>query len=107
MLKRTNVTLLIGFIAVLLAMWTMRETAIAQKASVPKQQDNVALGEDDVKQLLILMDTDNDGKVSRQEFMQFMDAEFKRLDKDGTGNLNVNELAQSRLRVSHFAAAGR
>jgi Ca2+-binding EF-hand superfamily protein len=107
MLKRTNVTLLIGFIAVLLAMWTMRETAIAQKASVPKQQDNVALGEDDVKQLLILMDTDNDGKVSRQEFMQFMDAEFKRLDKDGSGNLNVKELAQSRLRVSHFAAAGR
>lgn len=107
MLKRTNFTLLVGFIAVLLAIWTMRETAIAQKTAVPKQQDNVALGEDEVKQLLILMDTDGDGKVSRQEFMQFMDAEFKRLDKDGTGNLNVNELAQSRLRVSHFAAAGR
>ncbi len=107
MLKRTNVTLLIGFIAVLLVIWSMRETALAQKASVPKTQDNVALGEDEVKQLLILMDTDGDGKVSRQEFTQFMDAEFKRLDKDGTGNLNVKELAQSKLRVSHFAAAGR
>ena len=107
MLKRTNFTLLVGFIAVLLAIWTTRETAIAQKAAVPKQQDKVALGEDEVKQLLILMDTDGDGKVSKQEFMQFMEAEFKRLDKDGTGNLNVNELAQSRLRVSHFAAAGR
>jgi len=41
MLKRTNITLLIGFIAVLLAMWTMRETAVAQKASFPKTQDNV------------------------------------------------------------------
>ena len=107
MRKRTNVTLLVGFIAVLLAVWTTHQSAIAQKAAVPKQQDNLALGEDEVKQLLILMDTDGDGKVSRQEFMQFMDAEFKRPDKDGTGNLDVKELAQSQLRVSHFAAAGR
>lgn len=107
MLKRTNVTLLIGFIAVMLAIWTMRETAIAQKASVPKMQDNVAFGEDEVKQLLILMDTDGDGKVSRQEFTQFMDAEFDRLDKKKNGNLDVKELAQSRLRVTHFAVVGK
>jgi hypothetical protein len=107
MLKRTNVTLLVGFIAVLLAIWTMHETAIAQKAAVPKPQDNVTLGEDEVKQLLILMDADNDNKVSRQEFVQFMDAEFDRLDKKKNGVLDVKELAQSRLRASHFAAAGR
>jgi hypothetical protein len=32
-----------------------------------------------------------------------MEAEFERLDKDKSGELDVKELAQSKLRVSHFA----
>jgi hypothetical protein len=31
------------------------------------------------------METDNDGKVSKQEFMSFMEAEFDRLDKKKEG----------------------
>jgi Ca2+-binding EF-hand superfamily protein len=58
------------------------------------------LGEDDVKQLVLLMDTDKSGKVSRQEFMNFMAAEFDRLDQDKSGELDVKELAQSRIRPS-------
>jgi hypothetical protein len=38
--------------------------------------------------------------------MKFMEAEFDRLDKDKSGDLDVNEITQSKLRVSH-ASVGR
>ena len=70
---------------------------VAQKASAPKSPDKVALGEADVKQLLLLMDTDKNGKISKQEFMTFMEAEFKRLDKNKDGELDVKELTRSEI----------
>ena len=80
---------------------------IAQtKAAVPKPQDKLALGEEEVKQLLLLMDTDKNGRISKAEYMKFMEAEFDRLDKDKSGDLDVNEITQSKLRVSH-ASVGR
>ena len=44
------------------------------------------------------MDTDKNGKISKQEYMNFMSAEFDRLDKDKSGELDAKELAQSQLR---------
>lgn len=93
--------------AVLVATSVALGATVEQKASVPKSQDKVALGEDDVKQLLLLMDTDKNGKISKQEWMSFMEAEFDRLDTDKSGELDPKELAQSRLRVSHPAAVGK
>ena len=83
-------------------------TAIAQKKTpeTPKQSAAV-LGEDEVKQLLLLMDTDKNGKVSKQEFMNFMSAEFDRLDKDKSGELDPKELSESKIRVSRFGSAGK
>ena len=46
-------------------------------------------------QMLPLMDKDHTGKVSRQEFMSFMNQEFDRLDINHKGQLDVTELAQS------------
>ena len=66
----------------------------AQKAAVPKAEDNVAKGETEVRQLLPLMDQDRQGKVSKEEFMKFMAAEFDRLDKKNEGKLDVKELTQ-------------
>jgi hypothetical protein len=84
--------------AVLLAVTAFLATAgttvVAQKAATPKAQDNVARGEPEVKQLLTLMDQDSEGKVSRQEFMKFMAAEFDRLDKKNDKKLEVKELTQ-------------
>jgi Ca2+-binding EF-hand superfamily protein len=34
---------------------------------VSKPQDKCALGEEEVKQLLLLMDTDKNGKISKKE----------------------------------------
>jgi len=54
------------------------------------------------KQLLLAMDTDKTGKVSKEEWMNFMEAEFDRLDTDHKGQLDVKELTQSRVRVRPF-----
>jgi hypothetical protein len=39
--------------------------------------------------------------------MKFMEAEFDRLDRSKNGELDVKELTQSRLRVSHFTSVGK
>jgi hypothetical protein len=83
-------------------------TAITQtKAAAPKAQDKLAIGEEEVKQLLLLIDTEKRGKITKQEWMKFMEAEFERLDKGKNGELDVKELTQSRLRVSHFLSVGK
>ena len=81
---------------------------LAQKMSVPKAlPDRAALAEEDVKELPLLMDTDQDGKITKKEWMKFMEAEFDRLDTKKTGELDPKELAKSRLRPSPFAKAGK
>ncbi len=49
--------------------------------------------------MLLLMDTDKSGKVSKREFMGFMEAEFERLDVNKDGELDVKELTDSRVQV--------
>ena len=107
MSSRTSVIRIIVFVAMLAVTGTMLRTGVAQKASTPKAQDRLALGEGEVKQLLLLIDTEKKGKISKQEWMKFMEAEFDRLDKSKNGELDVEELTQSRLRVSHFTSVGK
>jgi Ca2+-binding EF-hand superfamily protein len=109
MLKRMSIVWVIVIAVALTATWVITGTLIAQTtASVPKVQDKLAIGQDEVAQLLLLMDTDKNGKVSKQEYMRFMEQEFDRLDRDKSGELDPSELAQSQLRVSHyFTAVGK
>ena len=107
MLRRTNIIRAIVVIAVLVATWAILGTAVAQKAAVPKPQDKLALGENEIKQLLLLIGTDKNGKISKQEWMKFVEAEFDRLDKDKKGQLDAKELEQSKLRVSHPVNVGK
>jgi EF hand len=87
---------------------SMLRGANLQKSSTPKPHDKLALSEDEVKQLLLLMDTNKNGKISKQEFMTFMEAEFDRLDKNKSGELDPKELTQSQLRAARpFAHAGK
>jgi len=84
-------------------------TAVARPAANPSQQTTpaapaltpqsppVAAGEAQAKKLLVLMDTDHSGKVSKQEFMQYMSAEFDRLDTNHDGALDITELEQSQM----------
>jgi hypothetical protein len=107
MLRRSNIVLIIVALSVLVATWAMPRTTVAQKAAAPKTQDKLVLREEEVKQLLLLMDTHENGKISKQEWMKFMEVEFDRLDKGKNGQLDVKELTQSKLRLSHFASVGR
>jgi hypothetical protein len=102
MLRRTNKALVLVATSVLVATAGLMGTAAAQKASVPKAQDKLALGEDEVRQLLVLMDTDNNGKVSKEQYMKFMEAEFARLDRNNTGKLDVKELTKSTITANRF-----
>jgi hypothetical protein len=96
-----------GFLVLYIVGALITSGVFAQRASVPKAQDKIALGESEVKQLLLLMDTDKNGKISKKEYMDFMAAEFDRLDVDKSGELDVKELTQSKLRASPFTAVGK
>ena len=99
--RRPKTLLVIYAIAALYIAGVLVGTAIAQKAGPSKATpDKALLGAEDVKQLVLLMDTDKNGKVSKQEFMNFMSTEFDRLDTDKSGELDVKELAQSQLKSS-------
>jgi len=107
MLTRTHIIRVIVAIAVLVVTSVLLRSAVAQRQAVPKPQDKLALGEPEVKQLLLLMDTDKSGKISKEEWMKFMEAEFDRLDKDKKGQLDAKELTQSKLRVSYPVNVGK
>lgn len=84
--------------------------AAAQTASAPdpepapvatetkQKEKNLVAGEVEAKRLLLLMDRDTSGKVSKKEFMNFMEEEFQLLDINKDGELDVTELTRTRLR---------
>lgn len=75
--------------------------------STPQSQ-RLRAGEEEAKKLVLLMDRDKNGKVSKKEFMAFMEAEFDRLDTDKSGELDVKELAESQFRTSpSFQSVGK
>jgi len=74
-------------------------TALAQKAAVPKQSTQDSRAREKVKELLLFMDADKNGKISKQEWMKFMEAEFDRLDKNHNGEIDREELLQSTIYV--------
>jgi len=47
------------------------------------------------------MDTDKNGKVSKEEFMRFMEAEFDLADTNKDGELDPKELKRFQYALSH------
>jgi EF hand len=101
MRKRWTLALAIAFLSVTGA--TIVPTA-AQKAtpgpnaSLSTRDKRLAAGEEYCKKLLLLMDKNKDGKVSREEFMNYMQAEFDRLDRLKDGQLDATELTRLEVR---------
>lgn len=109
MLKRHKIGLIALAVTAMLGTGIVVRTAVAREDVIPLANP-VVLGEQDAARLVLLMDTNKNGKVSKDEYMRFMAAEFSRLDKDNSGELDVRELRQSQLRVSHpenFIAVGK
>ncbi len=78
---------------------------VAQKPGAAEAQDKLALTNENVKQLLLLLDADKNGRISKKECMSFMEAEFNKLDKDGNGELDQKELLQSKLSLRQRSSA--
>ena len=108
---RRKIVLVILVIAVLFAIGAIVKTAAGQAGQkVPPPSETrglVAAREAAAKQLLLLMDKDKDGRVSKREWMSFMEAEFDRLDTNKDGYVDAKDLEQSQLRTSPFYKAGK
>ena len=68
-------------------------------AAETEKAQKLAVATEAAKQRLLAMDTNKSDKVSKEERMKFMEAEFDRLDTDHKGQLDVKELTRSRIQV--------
>ncbi len=76
--------------------------AVADDAPPPAAAPpKLATGITPLAQLLELMDTDKNGKVSKEEFMRFMEAEFDYADKNKDGELDPAEMKKLVYRMNH------
>jgi len=91
---RKAITATILLISALLVTCFFLLPAAAQKSLSVPPQGNLATAEPMVREILPLMATDAGGKVSKQAYMQFMEAEFDRLDTAKSGQLDVSVLSR-------------
>jgi hypothetical protein len=71
--------------------------AMAGPARAADVGRNLAAAQPDIRQMLPLMPTDANGRVSKQEFMNFMAAAFASMDVNRTGALDVSYTQQPRI----------
>ena len=77
MLKFSKIAMISGLVA----------AVIASTSAFAVSKRTWSAGARDVQNLIRLMDQDKNGVVSKEEFMQFMGAEFDRIDVDKSGGL--------------------
>ena len=78
---------------VVIALLAAAACASAAPAADKKEQK----AQEYAKEMLKLMDTDANGKVSREEFMAYMSKQFDALDVNKDGELDVKELTGMRF----------
>jgi hypothetical protein len=81
----------IALIATSVVVGTMSTAAMAAS------KQTVVTADRDVRQLVRLMDKDQNGVVSKEEFMEFMGRTFDRIDADKNGTLEPKELQQTAI----------
>jgi hypothetical protein len=103
MLNRMKIVLAVAAFA---ATCALPGHAVAQKQMTFKPLDTAAAREIEVKQLLLLVDTDKDGAISKQDWLKLMDAEFDRIDRNRAGVLKVNAIPQPQQPVKYRPIPG-
>jgi len=108
MRRQTKLGLIVLLMVTLFTIGRMVRPAFARdRATAPETQGRQLLTGDELKLLFVLMDTDKNGKVSKQEWMTFMGTVFETLDQKKKGELDANDLAQLRFRKSAFSTGGK
>lgn len=69
----------------------------------PKSPNKSFIAEQNAKEILLLMDTDKDGRISKDEWMHFMSKEFDRLDTDHNGYIDQKDLLVTTIRIQHVS----
>lgn len=77
--------------------WGSWFVAKATKDLIVEFREQLEAGDSPAERLLYRMDKDRDGGVSKQEFLDYMSAEFDRLDTNKDGKLDADELKQLRV----------
>jgi hypothetical protein len=75
--------------------------AAAQKDGDLKRPDLAVLATENVKEILLVMDTGRNGKITREQWMKFMATEFDRLDRDKSGMLDPKKIRLEKERIGH------
>lgn len=75
--------------------------AASDAPTAAESSQTLATGLTPTAELLQLMDTDNNGKVSKAEFLRFMEAEFDYADKNQDHELDPRELRAFVRSMSH------
>jgi D-alanyl-D-alanine carboxypeptidase len=99
-----------GVFTLLIAVTTASPAAVAQKAGTPNVDTpkvQAALVDDQVREILIVMNHDRNGTISQEEFIALMTAEFDKLGRDQSGQVNAKELAASKPSVVPSARYGK
>jgi hypothetical protein len=102
MSKRIKVVLAIAFLA---ATCAISGNAAEERQTLPKPPDKQMLRAEEVRQMPLLMDTDESGKISKQEWLRFMEAEFDRMDPGKSGSLDPRKLAVTNAQVIHIRSS--
>jgi hypothetical protein len=109
MLKRMNTLTMVLAFAALLATGTIAGTALAQKQSVPKPLDRIALGDDQTQQVSVsfVLDVNKNSQISKQDWLKLMATEFDKLDTNKSGQIDATQLAQSQASVTPTEKLGK
>lgn len=92
---------MLGVVAVVLSSLVAAAAAQDSPTTPPGNQKQLQAGFPPTVALLQLMDTDKNGKVSKQEFLHFMEAEFDFADRNHDGELDPKELQHLLRHLRH------
>jgi EF hand len=86
---------------ILVAASSLGASSVCADAPVTPGSAKLVTGLTPMQKLLTLMDTDQNGKVSKAEYMKFMESEFDFADVNHDGQLDSTELSKLISRLTH------
>jgi hypothetical protein len=84
-----------------IALVVVGTVAVAQKDGGLRHPDPAVLATEHVREILLVMNPDRNGNITREQWLQFMAAEFDHLDSDRKGAIEPRKLIPFRESRRH------